>query len=996
VTMNSEGSTKPPPGPPPLPLSQTENGALSMAPLSTVVNSATDSLYQDLYNLVYSDVKIVSVAKNNTATNNSGGDGNASSAEDKLNATVGAPSNPNDALLETRKAKMANLSFAQRRHELTRRIVQHTKSVAHCYALTAASLPKSHSSLQYHKLLKSSSSSPLLSPTSSNAAKIHEPPPRLGATVQVSSDALQFVKSGWISQDEAQDALYFHHDELWKARGHCHDVLGALCVLSTPNHNDNCGGGNRGGGFWPDFPTDVALAVDPYGVSKEKSYSPSELKARLASAIRRKLVLGEVGSIRNNNEGKKLTSQLPWRIVFEQGGGSIRLTHGSPRTVSTAEALRQRSAAKEEEDCEINLQQYPMEARLSVLSEDSNASWKLLSLHVRCSPKTGESDHQLGMNKKQMFDLHRIGERAMIVEEAICRKANEATKNTTTTTTSEEENAMEIDGEKSIETTSSPLIPRPLLRLFEVTHAFSLSLQLEMLSSQAEALRRGAWGGAAGVKETLGDGIAVSPAYFFDSENDVGNKSDKNNRPAPIAVMAVHFWLCDGTPRVGDIICSDEDTANSEKDDSSSIIGAGPGQRRDDNFLPASDNKGKERLSLCIRAVPMVGLVVSLSGSDAENDMTSESHHLKRNADKLLSSIQNPFQLSMSDALLAATVLCAERRCHAVVDALNRTKASHLPPWIHLEVECGSITVAGRISYQHFSLKRRAPTVLFRLACDSRTGRFLPTFHRSISILRRLACNDPSTSDIQFVSNVAMASARQAKGNMFTKKVGERESTGRLVRDAFDALSRSMDTLGRKCGVGGLWNESDVLRSKSLREKSVEQSVDQTWASLITCSGIAAVFGVAGIALKVSSGVDPVIDMSGGVIFDEANANLIRVPPLSVPLSQKIVEKRVKEGDGETKTKSELQSELFAVSAKANTETLELVCFDVLTTMKSASSVPMRMKYASIKQLEGKESAELDAARPAKRVKTSSESKCQHILTEVEHATQWIDAVLGL
>ena len=855
VTMNAEGSTKPPPGPPPLSLSQTENGALSMAPLSTVVNAATDSLYQDLYNLVYSDVKIVSVAKQNT--NNAGGDGNASSAEDKLNATVGAPSNPNDALLETRKAKMANLSFAQRRHELTRRIVQHTKSVAHCYALTAASLPESHSSLQYQKLLKSSAS---LSPmSSSNAAKIHEPPPRLGSSVQVSSDALQFVKSGWISQDEAQDALYFHHDELWKARGHCHDVLGALCVL---------GGGDKGGGFWPDFPTDVALAVDPYGVSKEKSYSPSELKARLASAIRRKLVLGEVGSNRSNNEGKELTSQLPWRIVFEQGGGSIRLTYGSPRTVSTAEALRQRTVAKDDEgeDCEINLQQYPMEARLSVLSEDANASWKLLSLHVRCSPKTGESDHQLGMNKKQMFDLHRIGERAMIVEEAICRKANEAMKNTTTTTESKDENAMEIDGEKPAETASSPLIPRPLLRLFEVTHAFSLSLQLEMLSSQAEALRRGAWGGAArvsGAKETLVDGIAVSPAYFFDSQNGAVHESNTNNS-APIAVMAVHFWHCDdryGSPRVGDIICSDEVTTNNGKVDSSSMRGAGPGLRHDDNFLPASDQKGKERLSLCIRAVPMVGLVVSLSGSDAENDRTTESHHLKRNVNKLLSSIQNPFQLSMSDALLAATVLCAERRCHAVVDALNRTKASHLPSWIHLEVECGSITVAGSISYQHFSSKTRPATVLFRLACDSRSGRFVPTFHRSISILRRLACNDPSTSDIQLVSNAALASARQAKGHIFTKKVGERESTGRSVRDAFVALSRSMDTLGRKCGVGGLWNESDVLSSKSLREKSIDQSVDQTWASLITCSGIAAVFGVAGIALKIASGVDPVIDM---------------------------------------------------------------------------------------------------------------------------------------
>ena len=37
--------------------------------------------------------------------------------------------------------------------------------------------------------------------------------------------------------------------------------------------------------------------------------------------------------------------------------------------------------------------------------------------------------------------------------------------------------------------------------------------------------------------------------------------------------------------------------------------------------------------------------------------------------------MQDPFQLSMSDTLLAATVLCADRRCRAVVTALNRKRA---------------------------------------------------------------------------------------------------------------------------------------------------------------------------------------------------------------------------------------------------------------------------------------------------------------------------------
>ena len=259
--------TKPPPGLPPLALSQTETGALATAPLSTVVNSATDALYQDFYNLVHGDINIVSVAANastaggageggdaaNTNASTSAADNNAAtSVEEKLTAAAlggaandsntntqsttptAASANPNDAVLETRKQRMANLSFAQRRHELTRRIVQHTKSLAHVHALTASSLPKSHSAILQQKALKTHSSLA----TSSTVAKIHDPPPRLGATVQVSSDALQFVKSQWISQDEAQDALYFHHDGLWKARAHCHDVLGALCVLSTPCADD--------------------------------------------------------------------------------------------------------------------------------------------------------------------------------------------------------------------------------------------------------------------------------------------------------------------------------------------------------------------------------------------------------------------------------------------------------------------------------------------------------------------------------------------------------------------------------------------------------------------------------------------------------------------------------------------------------------------------------------------------------------------------------------
>ena len=240
--------SKPPPGLPPLPLSQTETGALATAPLSTVVNSATDNLYQDLYTLVHGEVKIVSVASNSNNNNATGtgssattenGDTNnnnsssaavtndtsthhaATSVEEKLTAAAlgvatdqqTAPTtsktatsttnnnnnNPNDAILHTQKSKMSNLSFAQRRHELTRRIVQHTKSISHVYALTASCLPKSHSAILQTKALHKSSTSLPSSPSRGlgGARILNDPPPRLGATVQLSSDALQYVKSEW-------------------------------------------------------------------------------------------------------------------------------------------------------------------------------------------------------------------------------------------------------------------------------------------------------------------------------------------------------------------------------------------------------------------------------------------------------------------------------------------------------------------------------------------------------------------------------------------------------------------------------------------------------------------------------------------------------------------------------------------------------------------------------------------------------------------------------
>jgi hypothetical protein len=77
---------------------------------------------------------------------------------------------------------------------------------------------------------------------------------------------------------------------------------------------------------------------------------------------------------------------------------------------------------------------------------------------------------------------------------------------------------------------------------------------------------------------------------------------------------------------------------------------------------------------------------------------------------------------------------------------------------------------------------------------------------------------------------------------------------------------------------------------------------------------------------------------AGGPIKDDSNPGILHVPPLSVMLSQRMVEKVVKEGDGDIKRIPQLEGEVFALTAKINADQLELLCFDVLTILESASS----------------------------------------------------------
>jgi hypothetical protein len=239
--------------------------------------------------------------------------------------------------LSLRKDKMSNLSFAQRRHELSWRLARHGKALTHVAALTAA----------VH---------------STEMAK---------ATI-VSTKALKHARTAWVQADEAQDALYFFHAQLFPARQAPHDVYGALDILKD--------------GHWKDLPTDLKLVMDRYESSQEHQWSAHEVKERWYMAVRDKLIRGEVA------ERRRLGMASLWKVSIN--GGIIRLTHGEPRQLGSQTL-------------------YPLEAHLTVLSTIVPAQWSLLSVEVRAKAKTGESNHQFDTSNKQRFGLHRLCVKAM-------------------------------------------------------------------------------------------------------------------------------------------------------------------------------------------------------------------------------------------------------------------------------------------------------------------------------------------------------------------------------------------------------------------------------------------------------------------------------------------------------------------------------------------------------------------------------------------------------
>lgn len=803
-----------------------EDGSLQTAPLSQVLLAATDALYSDLYNMAQGEIDVIC----SSAALPQGDEAAAATAaaaammdEEGVEQVVMDP-----ATVQRKTERMSNLSFAQRRHELSWRLSSHGKCLQQVAALTAAAACGTDI---------------------------------LRHAVQVSTTAMQHTRTAWVQADEAQDALYFFHaQQLFSARAAPHDVYGAGDVLLR--------------GAWYDLPRDLLLQTDRYeSCSVERTWSRQETDQRWQLAVRDKLITGEVGWMRRTLQQQQQQQQPPhddsiqhqhplWKVSLK--GGIVKFTVGKPKSVAATTSNDTTTSAA----AAATTWQYPVEALLTVLpSQQQHAAtaWTLLSINVHVQAKTGEFNHQLETSNRQRYDLHRLAATAMSREEVRCSNHQkhataerilsklllgssssssaaillDATATTTTTTT----DATILNGGGNPPNIEPPPAPaRPLHALFHVAHTFLLAWQLELLSAQAQAMRRGVWAAAGDANPP----VTVTPVRF--SEHGDGG------------VLSISFWKVDdsyGPPAMGDLrLLLADDDADDDNIASPAVVEASSGAVPKRGAL-ATTTTTTSQLTLSIRAESNAGIKVSLSGGDSMMNVTGKRRQLIQSTTQdLLEAASNPFVLSASDALLAATKLCAEFKCQAVVEALQPTAAgrkSILPTWIRLSVDRGSIAVGARVQYHGVPEDTSSGMpILFQVMCDARTGSFVIAFSRSMQLLRRLAGNDIQASEAM--------SLRVASLPLNRRRAAGSNSSGRVVRDAFDSLIRSMNLIGQRAGVGGKWDDIDD-KSSSLRERAILTACADVKTALIKCCGMAALYGLAPLALGAAVGLEAIPDM---------------------------------------------------------------------------------------------------------------------------------------
>ena len=852
-----------------------EDGSLQTAPLLSVIMSATDALYTDIYNMAHGELEVTS------AQPVPGADDEEDEQQQQQQDTT--------ANSASRKEKMASLSFAQRRHELGWRLASHSRTLTHVAAITAAN-------------------------AQTNMAK----------ATRISTHALQHARTAWVQADEAQDALYFFHARLFPARASPHDVYGALDTMLA--------------GAWPDLPQDLQLTVDRYEKSDEKTWSSVEVADRWQMAVRDKLLRGEMGWMKLNH------INVPWKISLR--GGIVRLTHGRPKTTVSGNSTKTT---------------YPIEAILTVLSTSHPAQWTLVSVEVHAQAKTGQSNHQLDTSNRQRFDLHRLCALAMNKEERRVMAKRSATD-------------MILDDANGV----APMprqVARPLHSLFQVAHVFGLSWQLEILSAQAQAIRRGTWG-------TASSNILVTPVQFFENRRVLG-------------VVSISFWSVDdryGPPLMADLhledasLSAETNVGNRSSGDSVSTVS------RSIN-TPSVTNQ----LTLSIRAEANVGILVSLSGAENIMEFATAQPHVRSTIRALLEATSNPFSLSASEALIAATRLCAERKCHAMVHVLP----PFLPTWITLSVEKGSIAVAARMKYHTGNPcgDASSPVVLFRVTCDSRTGSFASTFARSTTLLRYLACNDPGAASDSTAARIAQYTKVRQAGRSANAGTAAALASGRAVRDAFEGLSRSLNALGQRTGVGGGWKDIDDM-SPRLRKRAIELACKDVRVSLMSCCGMAAVYGLAALSMNTATGVSAHPDMAGEAITKIDGRDFLPIPPLSILVDQNIVETTYRTSDGEKVTQTHTEQELFSVCCSVDDSGLTLHSATILVRLASPTAIPARTSIVMTTfaaSSTGINSFGNDVDPPAKRARTEvGNVDVVNLMDEVERFSAVLSETLEL
>ena len=1045
-----------------------EDGSLQTAPLLSVVTACTDSLYRDIYDMAHGELQIIS------------GGGGPSSALD------GIPDDPASASTNVRRMdKMANLSFVARRHELSYRLASHTRALTHVAALTASN----HNGTNEIE--------------SANLAKF----------VDVSTKALTHARTAWIQNDECQDALYFFHGRLFSLRAGPHDVYGALDFITNgrsslreTNINSDKDAATTSTNnsiestctsFWYDLPSDLKLETDRYETSTEQQWSKQEVSDRWQMAVRRKLLLGEVGWMAARQQKQqqqqqqqqqqhipqqlpgmastarkgsfsttRLVNKVPWKISLK--GGIVRLMHGKPKmtidnttgktkTLYPLEAVLTVLTTDSDNDADKNATTTNMleEKKKSITITEDQAEWTLISVDVYAQAKTGQSNHQLDTTNKQRYNLHRLCALAMAREE----KQNRLQKQQQNEKMNKKTQAELAATEDGIPLSPVITVACPLNALFRVAQYFSLSWQLEILSEQAKALSKGNWGGGAssggrgssspsvsggrrlgGSSASSGSySIVVTPVKFFE-----------NRTSRILGVLSISFWAIDdryGPPAMGDLIrLDDEEDEDDKSENKQSVVGGAGGTSGPVSGIPENDSVSTvsrsvenpavtNMLTLSVRAEPDVGIKVSLSGADSIMEFATHPNHvhIRSTIGDLLEATANPFALSASEALLAATILCAERKCYAMVEALP----SFLPFWITLTVEKGNIVVAANIQYYISSATVDAadgdgkgsttaaptsasaePVVLFRLACDSRTGSFVPTFSRSTPLLQHMACNDVmAASDTTLLRIANLAKLRRSRTSKATS-AGAVFGSGRVVRDAFESLSRSMNVLGQRTGVGGAWKDHDD-RSILLRKRAIGLACKDVKVSLMSCCGMAVLYGLSAVSMGVATGITASPEMAGGKLVPAelsravtrldskaVTSSFLMAPPPSLLIDQKIVEHASWTPDGERLKKSLSEQERFGICCSVD-EASGLILYgaEIKTEIESPSSIPTRKEIelvAFAKTSSAQDGARESIVPPTKRAKiegsipVSNKVEARDLIDEVEHFAETLAQTIGI